>query len=184
MARPPTSLSPVGGTFCWFIYFHRSLWPHLTPTKFFYQLDRRMPSQHVTDRGERLSVRDGAATAATVLESRDFKVKCRTASCFKCEPSVCFWSANLRVLVGDLVVGPGVCWGASAGSGPPEVRGKPKRIKCSMSSQDVWLRFLTLRQRWNSQEGVAHSVADVCDRFHVHIVVVQGLRIGRGARLG
>lgn len=44
----------------------------------------------------------------------------------KSQPSVRFRAPDLRVLVGDLVVRPGVRPGAAGGSGPPEVRGQTK----------------------------------------------------------
>lgn len=98
-----------------------------------------MLSQQMTDVGQWLF---GATTAAQALESRDLKVQRSTVSRSKCEPSACFWAANLRVLDGDLVVRPGVRRGVRAGSGPPEVRGKPKRNECSLSFQNPMLRPL------------------------------------------
>lgn len=55
---------------------------------------------------------------------------------------------------------------------------------CKINCFGLWLRFLTCTKYSNSQEGMAHSIADVSDGFHVHIVVVQRLGIGCGARLG
>lgn len=55
-----------------------------------------------------------------------------------------------------------------------------RKINCF----DLWLlRFLSSTKSSNSQERMPHGVADVGDGFHVYVVVVQRLGIGRGAGL-
>lgn len=79
-------------------------------------------------------------------------------------------NAHLHVLIRNFIVHPGVSGSTTGGCGPPTIREERKGDVIALVSV---LDVTSGSQRCHSQEGMPHSVTDVCYGFHVHTVVMQ-----------
>lgn len=83
-------------------------------------------------------------------------------------------TAHLYVLIRNFIVRPEVSGSTTGGCGPPTIREEGKGDVIDLVSG---LDVTSGSQRCHSQEGMPHSVTDVCYGFHVHTVVMQWFRV-------